>query len=760
MPNWKVVADGEDIDINEYVDFRQYDTIAERDAASADFGSQELFHLCRVVETGYYYYWQGASWARFPAQGGAGAPVDASYITLNSEPALSAEALHKNLTGANVHPPKVHATQHQSGGGDEIKLDDLEPPDDNTDLNASTSKHGLLPKLGGGTVNYFRADGTWNAPPGGAAHDLGGAQHNADTLANLNAKVSDATLDTSTGTCTRLPPSHGFAGTTHSASSLAAVNTKITDATLSESPLTTHGDIEFRDAAGRQRLAAGASGKYLKTQGAGADPVWDTPAAGGDMLKSDYDQDNDLVVDNSEKLENSTKAEVQNHTPIAHKSRHVSGGGDSFAGGDLLNATARVAVDKNGVLVGTRRNINFIEGAGTTLTVTDDAGNEEVDVRIAVSGGAAHGAYKYLVYYSAPDYYAEDWEGNIVYGGPDDNGGKDGEDAAAVINACLADGGTTLLRSGTYTVTSSIILNGDNTSLIGESWLNTTIQGDFNNDDIIVIGQSGAQRYRVSVQDLRLTVASGRSGVTGIVQYRVLYSYFHNIEIMGSETADRLQCGWRFKQESDGQQIQDSWFDTIYIKYFYGVGWYWEDIEDSIFSNILIGTVRANATACIHWQSQYVDKDAGGSGVMCSNIHLWGSSSTTDYGIFMSGAYWGEFGSSWVNVKLDGFQTYGIYLEDNSVYRHQFVNVVGYSGMTKANMIGGGGTEHDNVFANVMCFTAAGGSQAWDYEEVTNHANPQGYAWEGRHVVQYASSGGTYRIYHYVNSGWHYGTLT
>jgi len=39
---------------------------------------------------------------------------------------------------------------------------------------------------------------------------------------------------------------------------------------------------------------------------------------GGDMLKSTYDIDEDGVVDNSEKLENSTKAQVQDHDPKAH----------------------------------------------------------------------------------------------------------------------------------------------------------------------------------------------------------------------------------------------------------------------------------------------------------------------------------------------------------------------------------------------------------------------------------------------------------
>jgi len=60
----------------------------------------------------------------------------------------------------------AHASSHQNGGGDAIKIDDLSAPDDNTDLNASTSAHGLLPKLGGGTTNYLRADGNWAEPPG------------------------------------------------------------------------------------------------------------------------------------------------------------------------------------------------------------------------------------------------------------------------------------------------------------------------------------------------------------------------------------------------------------------------------------------------------------------------------------------------------------------------------------------------------------------------------------------------------------------
>ena len=48
----------------------------------------------------------------------------------------------------------------------QLKLDALAAPTDTTALNASTSAHGLLPKLLGGTTRYLREDGTWSVPAG------------------------------------------------------------------------------------------------------------------------------------------------------------------------------------------------------------------------------------------------------------------------------------------------------------------------------------------------------------------------------------------------------------------------------------------------------------------------------------------------------------------------------------------------------------------------------------------------------------------
>ena len=74
------------------------------------------------------------------------------------------------------------------------------------------------------------------------------------------------------------------------------------------------GDLQL---AGDQ--ATPGNNKVYGTTGVGVKGWKDDPAGGsGDMLKAVYDTDDDGVVDNSEKLEGSTKAEVQDHTPKAH----------------------------------------------------------------------------------------------------------------------------------------------------------------------------------------------------------------------------------------------------------------------------------------------------------------------------------------------------------------------------------------------------------------------------------------------------------
>lgn len=72
-------------------------------------------------------------------------------------------------------------------------------------------------------------------------------------------------------------------------------------------------------------------------------------------------------------------------SPSAHAASHASNGSDPLI--STLNANARVAVKKDGSVIGTRRGINFSAGNNVDITPTDDSTNEEVDV--VISSGSA-----------------------------------------------------------------------------------------------------------------------------------------------------------------------------------------------------------------------------------------------------------------------------------------------------------------------------------------------------------------------------------
>lgn len=93
------------------------------------------------------------------------AAVDALMDDVDAEIAR----LDADIAGAGGGAPAAHKTSHQSGGSDAIKLDDLAAPDDNTDLNVSTSAHGLTPKLPNDATKYLNGTGGYTVPAGGGS---------------------------------------------------------------------------------------------------------------------------------------------------------------------------------------------------------------------------------------------------------------------------------------------------------------------------------------------------------------------------------------------------------------------------------------------------------------------------------------------------------------------------------------------------------------------------------------------------------------
>lgn len=89
----------------------------------------------------------------------------------------------------------LHACLHEDGGADEINVDDLSGllADGQTPLGHHVShENGGTDEIDVGGLSGVLAD---DQPF--AAHLLGGAKHTADTLANLNTKISDADVDDS-----------------------------------------------------------------------------------------------------------------------------------------------------------------------------------------------------------------------------------------------------------------------------------------------------------------------------------------------------------------------------------------------------------------------------------------------------------------------------------------------------------------------------------------------------------------------------------
>ncbi len=122
-----------------------------------------------------------------------GAPTAADYLVGTAQAGLSAEIVVGTTPGGELGntwaSPTVDTTHSGSSHAGVISTHeglsdphtgyrlesasilpaDLDVSADNTTADATTAHHGLLPKLGGGSSNYLRADGTWAAPSGSGA---------------------------------------------------------------------------------------------------------------------------------------------------------------------------------------------------------------------------------------------------------------------------------------------------------------------------------------------------------------------------------------------------------------------------------------------------------------------------------------------------------------------------------------------------------------------------------------------------------------
>lgn len=101
-------------------------------------------------------------------EGGEGGTYTVSRaIVSDGDGALSAATTTATEIGYVNGVTSAIQTQLNAKATTSTKLDDFATPDDNTDLNASNARHGLLRKLDDDTTHFLRGDGAWAIPAGG-----------------------------------------------------------------------------------------------------------------------------------------------------------------------------------------------------------------------------------------------------------------------------------------------------------------------------------------------------------------------------------------------------------------------------------------------------------------------------------------------------------------------------------------------------------------------------------------------------------------
>jgi len=109
---------------------------------------------------------------------------------------------------ASVKAAAGHASTHKTGGSDSIKLDEFASPEDNTNLNVSALAHGLCPKIPNNTTTFFRGDGAYAAPSVSThASTHASGQSDAIKIDDLAAGDDNTDLNVSTtkhGLCPKL----------------------------------------------------------------------------------------------------------------------------------------------------------------------------------------------------------------------------------------------------------------------------------------------------------------------------------------------------------------------------------------------------------------------------------------------------------------------------------------------------------------------------------------------------------------------------
>ena len=307
------------------------------------------------------------------------------------------------LTDART--PTAHAASHRSGGSDAIKLDDLAAPEDNTDLNATSTAHGLLPKLSDDATQFLNGQGGYTVPAGTYVHpnhsgDVTSVADGAQTIAALavtDAKVATANKDGASGT-----PSMRTLGT-GAAQACAGNDARLSDARTPTTHATSHVTggtdvIANAVAAGNAGLMTGADKTKLDGIATGAN-LYVHPNHSGDVTS---------VADGAQTIaaDAVTYAKMQNVSAISK----LLGRGSAAGAGDPEEITLGTNLSMSGTTLNAAGG-----GAASISSVAIDFTNGDTLRRVTVTDAAVSATSKIIGTIRRPDTTDDSADRGYIY---------------------------------------------------------------------------------------------------------------------------------------------------------------------------------------------------------------------------------------------------------------------------------------------------------------------------------------------------------